>query len=77
MIVPIIEHGEELCIRVSYSSFFFVFQAKSGTSNNLRNGSKMICQTKDLSFVIRIRTIPKKIKKLSQFREKLVQVFDF
>ena len=32
--VPTIENGEELCFQV----FFFVFHAKSGTTNNDRTG---------------------------------------
>ena len=38
-VVPTIENGEELCIRVCFSFFFFflfVFDAKSGSTNNYR-----------------------------------------
>ena len=36
LIVPTIENGEELCIRVCFN--FFVFHAKSDTTNNDRIG---------------------------------------
>ena len=34
--VPTIENGEELCIREEICISFFVFHAKSGTTNNHR-----------------------------------------
>ena len=34
LVVPTIKNGEELCIRVTFSFFFFLFHAKSGTTNN-------------------------------------------
>ena len=43
IILPTIENGEEVCILVflflSFFCFFFIFHAKSGTTNNHRNGS--------------------------------------
>ena len=42
--VPTIENGEELCIRMCFSFFSFVFHAKSATINNHQTGLS------DLSF---------------------------
>ena len=42
LIVPTIENGDELRIRVflvNFFFFFYVFRSKSGTTNNHRNGS--------------------------------------
>ena len=36
LIVPTIENGEELCIRVCFRFFLLVFLANSGTTKNYR-----------------------------------------
>ena len=42
IIVQTIVNGEELCIRVCYSFFLFVFYAKSATTNNHRTRLSVI-----------------------------------